>query len=96
MYELLVHSRQRQIVHAHICSETWYPIKFKLKQQHPNPQSQEIKTLDRETKGEQEPQNTPLADRLGIVGDTRAPAIFLLPEERANSPAGFSLSDLLA
>lgn len=50
VYELLVHSRERQIIHTHICSETWYPVKFKLKQQCPNPQSQEIRPLDRETK----------------------------------------------
>ena len=46
--------------------------------------------------GGQEPQNTPLADPLGIGGDTGGPAVFLLPEERANSHAGFRLSDLLA
>ena len=41
---------QRQIIHTHIFSETWYPVKFKLKQQCPNPQSQEIRPLDMETK----------------------------------------------
>lgn len=44
--------------HAHICSETWYPVKFKLKQQHPNPQSQEIRTLDGRLRGTRASEHT--------------------------------------